>query len=137
MEKVRILIALVLGMTLTGSFSVLAKPAFNSSDIEGPGSQIIFCDLAGDKLKAAVLVDGPNLSVFYQDAKRGFDREPQQRYRLEDRPAVLWPARLGSQAESLLIMTSDGVEELDFTSRTNPPLRRQIIHRQTLIPAAL
>ena len=44
--------------------SAIAKPTFNSSLIEGKSSEIIFCDLDGDHLKDAILVDGLNLSIF-------------------------------------------------------------------------
>jgi len=126
-----------LGIALVAGPSGLARPRFYSSEIEGRGSEIVFCDLNGDHLKDVVLVDGHNLSIFYQDSKRGFTREPQQQYRLDDRPAVVWRARLGRTAESLLIMTSEGVTELCFTNRTGPPARQQIIKQQTVIPDAL
>jgi hypothetical protein len=126
-----------LGIALVAGPSGLARPRFHSSEIEGRGSEIIFCDLNGDHLKDAVLIDGLKLSIFCQDSKRGFTREPQQQYRLDDRPAVVWPARLGRTAESLLIMTSEGVTELCFTNRTGPPARRQIIKQQTVIPDSL
>ena len=43
----------------------LAKPRFLSSEIGGPGSELILCDLDGDQLKDAVLIDGSSLSIFY------------------------------------------------------------------------
>ena len=96
----------------------------------------MICDLDGDGLKDLVLMDDLNLSIFYQDPKRGFTREPQQTYRLEPRPCLVWAARLGGPAESLLVMTSDGVTELCFTNRTGPPAIRQIIRQPTVVPAA-
>src|SRR5271163_2599035 len=91
-----------LGIAITLCGPAAAKPAFTSSEIEGrnaetngPAPEIFFCDLDGDGLDDAVLVDGLNLSVFYQDARGGFPGHPQQEYRLGDRPALLWPAKLG------------------------------------------
>src|SRR5258706_4291387 len=127
-------LGLAIGFVCPSAFS---KPTFNSSLIEGKGSEIILCDLDGDHLKDAVLVDGLNLSIFYQDSKQGFTRAPQQQYRLDDHPSVVYPARLGRDAESLLVMTSEGVTELYFTNRTAPPTRQQIIKQQTILPEAL
>jgi hypothetical protein len=93
------------------------------------------CDLDGDGLKDLVLMDDFNLSIFYQDRTQGFTREPQQTYRLDRRPCVVWAARLGGQAESLLVMTSDGVSELLFTNRIGPPALQQIIRQPTIVPA--
>src|SRR6267154_2269100 len=136
MANLRTCLALAFTMGFVPS-SALAKPTFNSSLIEGKGSEIIFCDLDGDHLKDAVLIDGLNLSIFYQDSKQGFSRTPQQQYRLDDHPSVVCPARLGRGAESLLVMTSEGVTELYFTNRTAPPTRQQIIKQQTILPEAL
>ena len=117
--------------------SAQAKPKFNASEVTGPCQQLIICDLDGDGLKDLVLMDDTNLSIFYQDPKRGFTREPQQTYRLEPRPCLVWAARLGGPAESLLVMTSDGVTELCFTNRTGPPTIRQIIRQATIVPEAM
>jgi len=95
---------------------------------------MLSCDLDGDGLKDLVLLDGFNLSIFYQEPTRGFTRAPQQTYCLESRPSVVWTAMLGRKAESVLVMTSDGVTELCFTNRTGPPDIRQIIRQRTLIP---
>lgn len=137
MDHLRKILPLTLGIAFFGSPLARAKPVFTASEIEGQGSEIIYCDLEGDHLKDAVLVDGLNLSIFHQDSKSGFPRQPQQQVRLDDRPAIVWPARLGRNAESLLVMTSAGVTELSFTSRTSPPTRRQIIQQPTIIPEQL
>jgi hypothetical protein len=96
----------------------------------------MMCDLDGDGLKDLVLMDDTNLSIFYQDRAQGFTREPQQTYRLERRPCIVWAARLGRQAESLLVMTSDGVTELSFTNHLGPPALRPIIRQPTIVPAS-
>jgi len=137
MARLRILLPLVAGIAFAGCPFALAKPSFNSSDIEEQGAEIMFCDLDGDRLKDAMLVDALNLSIFFQDSKSGFTRKPHQQYRLDDRPAVVWPAKLGTNAESLVVMTSEGVTEFCFTNRTSPPAYRQIIAQQTIIPNAL
>jgi hypothetical protein len=116
--------------------SAQAKPKFNTSEITGPCQQLMICDLDGDGFKDLVLMDDTNLSIFYQDPKRGFTREPQQTWHLEPRPCLVWAARLGGPAGSLLVMTSDGVTGLCFTNRTGPPAIRQIIRQPTIVPNA-
>ena len=130
-------LSLALGMALLGRQSAQAKEAFASSEIEGPGAEIIFCDLDGDHLKDAVLVDGLNLSIFYQDSKKGFTRKPQKQYKLENRPSLVWPVRFGERAESLLVMTSQGITELDFPNRTGAPVLQQVIQQRTIVPDVL
>ena len=58
--------------------SAQAKPKFNASEIACSGQQLMVCDLDGDGLKDLVLMDDTNLSIFYQDPKLGYTREPQQ-----------------------------------------------------------
>ena len=77
-----------------------------------------------------------NLSIFYQDRAQGFTREPQQTYHLERRACIVCAAKLGRKAESLLVLTSEGVTEFSFTNRTGPPVFRQIIRQPTIVPAA-
>jgi hypothetical protein len=98
---------------------------------------MLVCDLDGDRLKDIVLVDERNLVVFYQDPRRDFPKAPNCQYSLDNQPSVVWPANLGSQAESLLVMTSEGVTELQFTNRTSPPAHHQIIQQPTVIPSGL
>ncbi len=113
-----------------------AQPKFKASEIFGPGSEMMICDLDGDGLKDLVLMDDLDLSIFYQDRTQGFTQQPQQTWRLEHRPCVVWAAKLGRPAESLLVMTSEGVTELCFTNRTGPPASRQIIRQATFVPEA-
>jgi hypothetical protein len=82
-----------------------AKPRFRASEIQGKGSEILFCDLDGDRLEDLVLIDEPNLVLFYQDARRGFARKPHQVCSLGDKPSVVWPAKVGRKAQSLLVLT--------------------------------
>jgi hypothetical protein len=116
--------------------SAQARPKFNVSEVAASCQQLMICDLDGDGLKDLVLMDDTNLSIFYQDPKRGFSREPQQTFRLDPRPCLVWAAKLGGPAESLLVMTSDGITELCFTNRTGPPAIRQIIRQPTIVPDA-
>ena len=134
MTRLKTLLWFVLFLVLLAGPAASARPMFITSEIEGAGAEIVFCDLDGDRLKDAVLVDGLELSIFFQDAKSGFSRQPQQHYRLDDRPAMIWSARLGKKSESLLVMTSAGVTELSFTNRTDPLVRTQIIQQPTIIP---
>jgi hypothetical protein len=123
-----------LSISLLAGLPAQAKPRFVASDVPGPGSELLICDLDGDGLKDLVLKDEFALSIFYQQPNGVFPRQPQQSYRLEARPSLLWTAKLGGPAESLLVMTSDGVSELRFINRTSPPALRQIITQPTLIP---
>jgi hypothetical protein len=116
--------------------SAQAKPKFNTSEIAGPCQQLMICDLDGDGFKDLVLMDDTNLSIYYQDPKLGFTHEPQQTWHLDPRPCLVWTAKLGGPAGSLLVMTSDGVTELCFTNRTGPPAARQIIRQPTIVPEA-
>lgn len=134
--KLKVLPPILLGIFLMACSPAQAKPKFNVSEVAGRGAELMICDLDGDGLMDLVLMDDLNLSIFYQDRTQGFTREPQQTYRLEHRPCVVWAAKLGRQAGSLLVMTSDGVTELCFTNRTGPPALRQIIRQRTIIPEA-
>ncbi len=132
--RLRLLALLILGMAGLCLWPIRAAPAFHACEIEGQGTKLIFCDLDGDGLQDAVLLSGTNGSIYFQDPRQGFARQPQQQFRLEAPGSVIWPARLGRKAESLLVMTRQGVTELCFTNRTNPPLRRQLIQQPSIIP---
>ena len=111
-----------------------AKGTHRECVVRGPGEEALFCDLDGDGLQDIVLRSEPNLLVFYQDPETGFSEKPSQVCRLEHRPSILWPAQLGPGAQSLLVMTSEGVTELDFSNRGAPAARRQIITQPTILP---
>jgi len=121
-------------MLLLMGTSADARPKFNASEIAGAGRQLMICDLDGDGLTDLVLIDDTNLSIFYQDPTQGFTREPQQVFQLEPRPSVVWTAKLGGPAWSVLVMTSAGVTALDFTQRSGPPVRRQLLRQSTIVP---
>lgn len=123
------------GILLVACMSASAKPKFNASAISLRGEELMRCDLDGDGLTDLVLLNDHDLSIFYQDAKPGFPQEPQQTYRLDNHPCLVWTANLNQPADSVLVMTSDGVDELSFTNRTGPPLVRQIIKQSTIVPA--
>lgn len=116
---------------------VLSKPIFKSSEIEGKGSEVVFCDLDGDHLKDILLIDEPNLVIFFQDPGRGYPRRPDLVYELGDAPSVVWPAKLDKDAENLLVMTHEGVAELNFAGRKRPAAPRRIITQRTAIPQRL
>ncbi len=111
-----------------------AKVRFKEWQVQGPGEEVLCCDLDRDRLKDLVLRDEQNLLIFYQDAEKGFAEKPDQVCHLGGRPSILWPAKLGRDTESLLVMTSEGVTELDFTNRGGPAIRRQIIAQPTILP---
>lgn len=137
MARLRLFQSLILCLSILLCPPAVAKPAFVSSEIEGRGSDILFCDLTGDGLDDLVLLDGLELSIFFQNSKQGFDPKPQQQLHLDGRPSLVWPARLGKKSESLLMMTSDGVTQFDFTNQSSPPARKVIIQQKTIIPEAM
>src|SRR5207244_4403295 len=113
--KLRVSYSILFAALVAIGFSVSAKPEFSVSQIGGKSLQHIICDLDGDGLKDLVVVSNFNLSIFFQDRKQGFSREPQQTYQLAARPCIVWPAKLGRSVESLLLMTSQGVTQLSFS----------------------
>ncbi len=118
-----------------------AAPAFTASEVQGPGSDILFCDLDGDRLKDAILIAGTNLTIFYQDSKNGFgiagEPAPTLRRHFDGGPSLLCPAQLAGAHESLLVMNNAGIDELSFTNRTSPPTRRNIVSQKTAVPQSL
>jgi hypothetical protein len=121
---------------LLADLQAQAKPRFSASEISGPSTELLVADLDGDGLTDLVLLDDLKVSVFYQDPQHGFPRAPQQTWRLEHRPCLVWAAKLGGSADCLLVMTSDGVTELGFTNRSGPPVARGIIRQPTVVPTA-
>ncbi len=136
MSRRRLLPPVLLGICVMACCTIHAADKFKLSEISGAGSNLLTADLDGDGLKDLLSVDDTHLSVFYQDRNQAFTHEPQLRYQLERRASVIWTARLGRKAESLLVMTSDGVSELDFSNRTAPPNLRPFIRQATILPEA-
>jgi len=135
MACLRTLASLTLGVVAVFcSLPSLAKLTFVSSEIDSPGSDLVFCDLDGDGLQDAVSINETNLSIFFQDPRQGFIRKSQAQYQLTNGPSVVCPATLGRVAESQLLMTSGGVTEFSFTNRAEPPVLDQIIKQETIIP---
>ena len=125
---------ILLCLFLMPAASVRANPQFNISEINGQNGKWIIADLDGDGLEDLISLNGANLSIFFQDAKQGFPHEPQLSWRLPEQPGLIWSAKLGKTAGSLLLMTSDGVAELCATNRAGPPVIQQIIRQPTIIP---
>ena len=130
------LLLVLVGATFAG-FRAHAAPTFSPGELNGPGSILWFCDLDGDGRKDIVVADEKALKIFRQDPVHGFSREPQQLYHLGEQPCIVWPARLDKKAESLLVMTRDGVTELAFTNCATPPVRQYFIRRPTIVPDTL
>lgn len=135
--KLRLPFALGIAIATLGVSTAPAGLTFKSCEIEGRGSDIMCCDLNGGGLDDLVLLDGLDLSIFFQNSMQGFDRQPRQKFQLDGRPSLVWPARLGKRGESLLMMTSDGVTEFDFTNQASPPARQEIIRQKTIVPEAM
>ncbi|UCE49796.1 MAG: VCBS repeat-containing protein, partial [Phycisphaerales bacterium] len=133
----RAALRLALCVVVSACPSAPAKTRFRSSQIEGKGSEILFSDVDGDHLKDVLLIDEPNVVVFYHDAQKGFSTKSDIVYGLGDAPSAVWPAQLGADAESLLVMTVDGVAVVNFVQRNAPPVREQIIAHRTIIPGSL
>ncbi|HEX3628348.1 MAG TPA: VCBS repeat-containing protein [Verrucomicrobiae bacterium] len=122
-------------IALLACFVVHAEtPKFHISEVAAPCQQLIICDLDGDGLKDLVLMNGTNLAIFYQDPAQGFTAKPQQTYQLPAQPCAVYSAKLGSHAESLLVMTSEGVSAISFTNRTGVPTAQKLINQSTILP---
>ena len=128
-----LLFCFLLGLVLSSPGAQGAK--FVAAEIRGPASEIVFCDLDGDRLKDAVRCDGTNLWASWQGAKGSFG-EPQRIFQA-DQPCVFWPAKVGRAAESILRLDRDGVTEMWFTNRAGGPLTRRIIRQTTMIPESV
>jgi len=113
---------------------VQAKVRFRSSEMHGKANQVLFADLDGDRLQDAVFIDDPNMTVYFQRAKGGFPKQPNLHLAWEERPTVIWPARMGRSGQSLLSMTAQGVQEWIFTNPQVLPQRREIIKQPTTLP---
>jgi hypothetical protein len=114
---------------------VHAEPKFQMSEVTGRCQQLIIGDLNGDGLKDLVLMDGTNLLIFYQDPEHGFTATPQLTYQLSAQPCAVCTAKLGTKADSLLVMTSDGVTSISFTYQSGTPVVQKIISQSTILPA--
>jgi len=112
-----------------------AKVAFRSYELRYKPQELLFFDFDGNGFDDIVVADEPNLVFFFQDTKRGFRMNPTLNCSLAENPAVFWPAKMGNdQAESVLVMTSDGVSRLRYAGNSEPAAREKIIERPTLIP---
>ena len=112
-----------------------AEPTFSSYELRSAHEELLFSDFDGDGLDDIIMIDEPNLILFFQDRKNGFPKDPHLVYPLGDQPAVLWQAKLGKDSgQKVLVMTSDGVSTLAYTDKATPPQKQQIISRKTLIP---
>jgi hypothetical protein len=109
--------SLVFWMVMSCGFAVLAagaaRPQFVAAEIKARNGEVMFCDLNGDGLKDVVLSDATNLWVLLQQPN-GFPGEPVRIFHSEGKPAIIWPAKLGEKAESLLMLSRDGVVALQF-----------------------
>ena len=112
-----------------------ANIRFSSYELAAEQQELLLFDFDGDGLDDMVLLDEPNLAIFFQDARTGFPQAPHLTFSPADKPAVFWPARIGDKpGQSILVMTHDGVSLLTYTGRSTPPERKTIITHPTLIP---
>jgi hypothetical protein len=112
-----------------------AKSTFRSYEIKSDYKEILFSDFDGDGLDDIILINEPNIVFFFQDSKDGFTKAPNLVYSLENRPSVIWPARLGNRlGQNILVMTNEGVGSLSFVDRTKPPVKAKLINQQTIVP---
>lgn len=112
-----------------------SKIKFSTYELKAKTGEILHFDFDGDGLNDIVVINEPNLIFFFQNHKGGFANEPELVYSMGDRASILWPAKLGKgPAESILVMTNDGVSSLTCAGRTTPPKSDQIISRRTIVP---
>ena len=133
-EKLRTFLSGLFAISLLACSFAQVKAKFSSSLVDARTTDWLLCDLDGDKLKDLVLVDTLELSIFYQDSKRGFVNAEPRSYTLGDQPSLLSAVKLGRPYESLLLLTSEGVTELCFTNRAETGFSQAIIQQRTLMP---
>jgi hypothetical protein len=131
-------VVLAICFLATGGFSLEAleaKPTFRSYELKSEYEEIQFFDFDGDGLGDIIVIDEPNLVFFFQDPKHGFTKNPNLVYSPDDKPSLVWPAKLGNKpGQNILVMTDDGVSTLTYVAKTTPPAKKKIISRQTIIP---
>lgn len=111
-----------------------AGPVFTESLLQGPCEEILFCDLDGDQCADIVFVSAGTVHVFFQSPPGRFPAQPDLTFTPADTHSVLWPARLGRPACSLLTADHDGVAEWIFRGRSSVPERRTIVSCTTVLP---
>ena len=117
------------------SATIGARATFKSYDLKSNYEQIRFFDFDGDRLDDIVLINEPNLVLFFQDSQGGFAEIPNLVYSLADKPSVIWPVGIGNNpGRNILVMTSEGVSMLTYVNRNTTPIETKIISRQTIIP---
>lgn len=112
-----------------------AKVRFAAGSITHTYKDLLWADLNGDRLKDLVLLEAPQAAVYFQNRTGSFGREPDVFIDLGAPPTVLWSARFGRPAESLLALTHDGVSEWLYT-KSGSFRKEQIISQHTMLPEA-
>jgi hypothetical protein len=111
----------IVATTLWATNGVLAKSSFRPYELESDHQDMCFADLDGNGLDDVIIVNPPKLIVFLQDPKQGFAKQPEHLYSLENKPAIVWPARLGPRpGQDILVMTHDGVDVFRNTRLPEP-----------------
>jgi len=129
------LAALFFIAVLNASAAPGAKSTFKSYDLKSNYEQIQLFDFDGDGFDDIVLINEPNLIIFFQDSQGGFPTNPHLVYSFVDKPSVIWPAKIGNNpGRNILVMTGDGVSMLTYVNKNTPPASTKIISRQTIIP---
>jgi hypothetical protein len=116
-----------------------ARPAvtFTSSELKTKWSEIQTFDFDGDGLEDVVLLDPDrkSLSFFFQDAESRFPENPQVTYSFGYTPSVLWPGeRPNRHGQDILVMTHSGISALTYVDRVTPPIVKELIARETILP---
>ncbi len=125
----------IVATTLWATNTAFAKPSFRSYELESDCKDLCFADLDGNGLDDVIIVNPPTLMVFLQDPKQGFAKQPDHLYSLKNKPAIIWPARLGHRpGQDILVMTHEGVDALTFANKTSPPEKRRLIRQPTILP---
>lgn len=132
---VSILTAMLWGMSEPSLVAGKSNVKFGSYELKTGSDEVLLFDFDGDGLDDIVVIDDQDLVFFFQDAKRGFGKNPDLVYSAGAEPVVIWPAKLGSgKGQDILGMTNDGVSSLACVEKGKLPEETKIISRQTLIP---
>lgn len=114
-----------------------ARVTFTETQVPGKHDTLLFCDLNGDGLADMVRVEGTVAHIYFQGASEGFAHPAHLAYQMAQVPTVIWSSPCDKARGSLLLLTHEGVSELNCPERAAPPKLERIVARPTMIPAAV
>ncbi len=121
-------------IVLVAAPAVYAGAPFVESLLQGPYQEMLTGDLDGDQRSDLVLVIASTAHIFFQGPGGRFPGKPSVTFSLGDTHSVLWAARLGRQAYSLLVADHEGIGEWIVRDRSRAPERSTVVSCTTAFP---